>query len=75
MAKSRKKISKKGVASSLERLYKIVENHLISLPHTEAKKRLQAIDAAHSRLREQDSKTRASQEDMQDHHVACRSHS
>jgi len=69
----RKKKRKNEVAASLEQLYKIVEDHLTSLPEDEARERLKAIDAAHSRLREPDSKTHASQQDTRDHQALCRS--
>ena len=59
------------VEASLERLYRIAEKRLTSLPEEEGMKRLKSIDAAHSQAREQDSKTRASQRNTQDHPVVC----
>lgn len=74
VAKQQKKRRKNPVTASLERLYKIVEDHLTSLSEDEARERLKAIDAAHSRLREPDSKIHASHQDTQDHPALFRSH-
>lgn len=71
--KRQKKLRRNPVTASLERLYKIVEDHLVSLPEDEARKRLKAIDAAHSRWREPDSKIHASHQDTQERQVLSRS--
>jgi hypothetical protein len=70
--KQQKKRRNNPVTASLERLYKIVEDHLISLPGNEARERLKAIDAARSRRREQDSRIHASQSHTEDSPVLCR---
>ena len=72
MAMKRKK-KRDPVQASLDRLYRIVEKRLASLPEKEAMTRLRFIDAAHSQAREPNSKTHASQLDTQDRPVLCRS--
>jgi hypothetical protein len=72
MAMKRKK-KLDPVESALERIYRIVEKRLTSLPETEAMERLKAIDAAHSQALEPDSKTHAAHRATQDPSVLCRS--
>ncbi len=61
------------VTVSLERLYKIVEKRLTSLPEGEAMRRIKAIDAAHSQVPEPDSKIPALPLDTQGRPALSRS--
>jgi len=48
---TKRKKERTSVEASLERLYRIAEKRLASLPEEQAMKRLKSIDAAHSQAR------------------------
>jgi hypothetical protein len=43
---------------SINQLFEIIEEHLVSLPETEARERLKSIDKAHTTARAADSRIR-----------------